>query len=59
MSKHRIQQHTNQITTPDHKKNRFNTSMRSKLAETITNYHQQNFTGQRPQPIRSTDTHNI
>ena len=59
MGKHRIQQHTNQSTTSNHEKNRHNTIIRRKLAETITNYHQRTFIEQRNQPIRDNDTHKI
>ena len=57
MGKHRKQQHTNQSTTSNHEKNRHNTIIGCKLAETITNYHQRNFIEQRNQPIRDNDTH--
>ena len=60
MCKYRIQQHTNQLTTPDHKKNRHNTIIiRCKLAETITNHYQRHLIEQRKQPIRNSDTHKI
>ena len=59
MGKYRIQQHTNQPTTPDHKKNRHNTITRCKLAETITNHYQRHLIERRNQPIRSSDTYKI
>ena len=59
MSEHRTQQHTNQYTTPNYEKNRYNTIIRCKLAETITNYHQRNLIEQRNQPITDNDTHKI
>ena len=59
MGKYRIQQHTNQFTTPNYEKNRHNTIIRCKLAETITNYHQRNLIEQRNQPIRDNDTHKV
>ena len=59
MGKYRVQQHTNQSTTPDYKQNRHNTIIRCKLAETITNYHQRYLIEQRNQPIRNSNTYEI
>ena len=60
MGRHRIQRQTHQITTPNHKENRYHTPTGSKLVKTIANHHQQNLIGQQHRPIRNNkDTHEI
>ena len=55
MGKHRIQQETNQTTTPDYKKYRQQTSIGSKLVKTTANHLQQNLIGQQNRPIRNSN----
>ena len=61
MGRQRIQRQTHQITTPNHKENRYHTPTGSELVKTIANHHQQNLIGHLiGRPTRNNkDTHEI